>query len=355
MRAALTLSRIAMMAVVLTALWRPVGAGGESVSYYIHQTNGMRVHVIEANLNDPSLLVKPVFARHAEGARQPFAAFLVAHPLAQITGGYFDLISGFPVGDAMVHGQRFYEGPVGSALAVTAENRASIIDTPAYVLNEWTGFDNVLQGGIRLVEHGQFAVYPYDQGFRDPDLFRRASRTAVGLTPENHLLLVATSQPIYLSQLAYIMIDLGCREAMTLDGGTSTGLAYGSSIILQPGRALPEVLQIVRRVVPPPVPDTRTPRKERQREQWTQPPEENPTLPRITADPSRHPELRMPPTTTQPADIDGAAGIPPEEPAPFVNATASPALLENRLPDVTEPQKRYQGKRQTVHAREEST
>jgi hypothetical protein len=140
-----------------------------------------------------------------------------------------------------------FRGPIGTALAIKSNNRAAMMNIPYGWPYSWPGYESVIKGGIRLLQNGQFATFPRRQGFRDPALFRRATRTAVGLDKKGRLLMVAVGKPIYLSDLASIMKGLGCRDAMSLDGGTSTGLAYGSSVIFSPGRTLSTVLMVVER------------------------------------------------------------------------------------------------------------
>ena len=41
-----------------------------------------------------------------------------------------------------------------------------------------------------------------------------------------------------------LMLQLGCVDAINLDGGASTGLAYQGRIIRQPGRQLTTTLQV---------------------------------------------------------------------------------------------------------------
>lgn len=223
------------------------------VSYTRQWVQKTRVHVIWVNLNDKSLKVTPTLAANQAGKRQSFISFLAEYqPLAQMTGSYFGLQNALPIGDIVVNGKLRHRGPVGSALALKPDNTAVIVNIPRGWKASWTGYESVLKGGVRLVQEGKFAVYPRAQGFRDPALFRRATRTAVGLDRRNHLLLVAVNKPIFLSELAGIMKALGCRDAMTMDGGTSTGLAFGSNVIMTPGRTLANVLMVVRR--PPGLP-----------------------------------------------------------------------------------------------------
>jgi hypothetical protein len=200
--------------------------------------------------------VRPALARTVPGRGQSFHSFLAEYqPLAQVSGSYFSLSSWAPVGDIVINGRlRYGSGGIGSALLVRPDNTAKIVNIPRGWLSSWQGYEMVLRGGVRLVQDGKYAVYPHDQGFRDPALFRQATRTAVGITPQQRLLLVAVGRGIQLSQLAAIMKALGCRDAMTLDGGTSTGLAYGTSVIFTPGRLLSNVLMVVERPAPAPTP-----------------------------------------------------------------------------------------------------
>jgi len=227
---------------------------GESsgVTYSKHWINRTRVHVVSIDLNDRTLKITPALAGNAIGRRQSFVGFMARHhPLAQITGSFFSLRTAYPIGDLVIDGKIVFRGPVGSALAIRPDNQAEMLNIPYGWTYSWPGYESAMKGGIRLMQNGQYAVYPRQQGFRDPALFRPATRTAIGLTNGNHLLMVAVNRPIYLSNLAAIMKALGCCDAMALDGGTSTGLACGDDVILMPGRTLTNVLMVIQRPEPP--------------------------------------------------------------------------------------------------------
>jgi hypothetical protein len=120
-----------------------------------------------------------------------------------------------------------------------------------------TVYSNLLVGiggAPTLVKNGQVNV-TYDQeimwgsgvGYdnRDP-------RTAVGYTADNHVILIVAdgrqinSEGVGLPELAQIMVDLGCVEAMNLDGGGSTQMAVGNQNVNNPSeqRAVPTILAI---------------------------------------------------------------------------------------------------------------
>lgn len=235
-------------------------ASTRSVSYQLATSSGVRVHVITVDMHDAALMVRPAFAYGEPGHGQSFSRFITQHhPLAQISGSYFSLGSWLPIGDVVINGEVQYIGVIGSALAVRQDNTVDIIDVPRGWHAPWNGYEAVLRGGLRLLRQGEYAITARRQGFRDPALFRPASRTAVGVTPGNHLLLVATSAGISLSKMAAVMKGLDCTDAMTLDGGISTGLAIGDQIILNPGRRLSTVLMVKARPTPPPRPVAKAP------------------------------------------------------------------------------------------------
>jgi hypothetical protein len=93
---------------------------------------------------------------------------------------------------------------------------------------------DAIGGGPQLLP----AVQSQREGFTDPELGRDAigsqvanSRSAIGITKENEILLVmiAQSQPksgVTLAELATLMKSLGAERAMNLDGGSSSAMVY---------------------------------------------------------------------------------------------------------------------------------
>ncbi len=69
-------------------------------------------------------------------------------------------------------------------------------------------------------------------------------RTAVGYTPDNKAILFVTNH-MKIGDMADLLSDLGCHEAMNLDGGGSTALAAGSESIYDQARAVPTILAVV--------------------------------------------------------------------------------------------------------------
>jgi len=314
-------SHVLLMVIALGLLAQQAYGDTSSVTYSKHWINRTRVHVVWVDLNDPTIKVTPLLAWNAINRRRSFVGFMAAHqPLAQMTGNFFSLQSGYPVGDIVIGGTKVAEGRVGSALAIKPGNQVSIIDIPHQWRYSWPGYESVLRGGIRLVENGKAALNPKGQGFRDPALFRPATRTAVGLDSRNRLLMVAVNKGVYLSDMAGIMKALGCTAAMSLDGGTSTGLAYRGDVILMPGRTLPNVLAVIQRP-PKPAEDTAPPAE-------TETPENSGTknAPASTIDPA--PATTIGPSTQLDVTHPGIPEAAPPVPPPVDVAAQIPPMAE---------------------------
>jgi len=225
----------------------PVSAAPESLRYQRLTIDNVNLHVITIDLNDPALLLTPGVATEEPDKRKSFTQFVKdSGCLAQITGTFFDLHNGEPIGDVVVRGRQLvYAAGIGSALVVTPDNIATIIDSPPSPTG-WAGFESVLQGGLRLVKDGQPACNPTAQGFHDRYMQRLTARIVVGVLPGNQVVMVETGH-VLLPQCAEILIKLGCTDAMALDGGGSTGIAFDGKCIMSTSRKLSNVLMVVRR------------------------------------------------------------------------------------------------------------
>lgn len=109
----------------------------------------------------------------------------------------------------------------------------------------------LVKGGIPKITYTQEVFWGSGVGLdnRDP-------RTAVGFTAENKVIMLvadgrqAASEGFSLTELAQVMINLGCVEAMNLDGGGSSQMAVGNQLVNLPvgstyQRPIPTMLAIV--------------------------------------------------------------------------------------------------------------
>lgn len=102
------------------------------------------------------------------------------------------------------------------------------------------GVKEAIGGGPRLVQDGRVSITGQAEQFQPDILSGRAPRTALGITPKNHLLMVVvdgrsgTSIGMTLTELANLMIQLGANQAMNLDGGSSSTLVIRNAVYNSP-------------------------------------------------------------------------------------------------------------------------
>ncbi len=230
---------------LLTVGFTTQANSSNDVSFRRQSVQGVTANVVVANLNRPNVKVSPALAEHGVGTSEGFGSMLCRlQPAAAITGTFFCVNSLIPVGDLVIDGNVLSFGCVGTAICFTADNRIEFRSTRDGRGEKWSKYASVICGGPRLVREGVVWVNPRSEGFNDPGFFRPARRSAIGVTKENKLLLVTVNKAIYLSHMARVMRDLGAIDAMNLDGGSSTGLAFGSIVPSHPGRRLTNLIVV---------------------------------------------------------------------------------------------------------------
>jgi len=96
----------------------------------------------------------------------------------------------------------------------------------------WPDLWHALGGGPLLVREGRICVNGQAERFR-PDVTQGTrARSAVGLTREGEIILVAIEKPgMTLHELAATMLRLGAVQAMNLDGGGSTAMIVNGKLL----------------------------------------------------------------------------------------------------------------------------
>lgn len=103
-----------------------------------------------------------------------------------------------------------------------------------------------LGGGPMLIKNGEIA-FTYCEGIwwgSGVDLNINRPRTAVGYTEDNKVIMLVVNS-LKIEDLPSLMLDLGCYEAINLDGGGSTAMAVGNTSIYDQNRAVPSILAVV--------------------------------------------------------------------------------------------------------------
>lgn len=222
---------------------------GTGVYYRKGYALGVGVNVIEADLSDPEVRIGAMVASGGIGTAERFGRMVQrARPAAAITGTFFGIRDRIPTGDLVINGKAIFRGFIGTAVAITEGNVVSFIPTRYKDQSmDWGMFDTVIRGGPRLVDQGSVMMTARSEGFLTLPISARRTRTAIGLTRDNHLQFVAVRQGITLWELAKVMRALGAYHAVALDGGTSTALYFAGRYVANPGRGLTNVLLIYHR------------------------------------------------------------------------------------------------------------
>jgi len=172
---------------------------------------GARVVAVVA---DPELtrLVVEAADTHPAGWRTSAPVASSTGALAVINGGYFSAASK-PLGLVVSDGQRVNPLSHNSSPVLAVVDGRPRLLAPADVPDR--GVSQAVQCGPRLVRDGQVTRLKESEPSR---------RSAVGLDAAGRLILAATVTGwLPLADFAEALVSLGCRDAMNLDGGPSTG------------------------------------------------------------------------------------------------------------------------------------
>jgi len=214
-------------------------ASGKPVTMSKRVIAGVPVVIVRVDLRHPGVLVTPILPKNGLGSPGKLSRLSQQSGVtAVINGGYFHPTSYVPAGDLVVNGKYIAKGRVRTALAITADNRAKVYAHPKYSPASWRGYETVIANGPYVVRQGQIVVAPRAEGYRDGAVWGSAARSAIGVQNDRHVFFLSTPRKITLSKLASIMRSAGARDAIVLDGGSSTGIAYQGKTIVKPARAI---------------------------------------------------------------------------------------------------------------------
>ncbi len=220
-----------------------VYAVASSVGYRWEIIDGIGIHCVVINLSDPNVRITPAIAEKGRGSSESCGSFIRrTNPTAAITGTFFDTKSFVPVGDICIGGVMLHQGHLNKGICVSKENKVKFMER-GFIFS-WPENGNVLCSGPRLLTDGKVTLDPKTEGFRDPGLFKKSRRAALGVTKENKLILATVNTPVYLSTLAKMLQKVGCVDAINLDGGTSSALYYRGKMLTNPGRRLTNMLLV---------------------------------------------------------------------------------------------------------------
>lgn len=131
----------------------------------------------------------------------------------------------------------------GFVVVASEKNINSIIKAKRFKLNikmnpDWKDVNHIISGGPYLIKGGETYVDMSAQKLAS--IGGRNPRTAIGYTKDNHLILLTadgregSSIGLTLMELASLMKELGCVNAMNLDGGGSTVMYVKGKVVNRP-------------------------------------------------------------------------------------------------------------------------
>ena len=197
---------------------------------------GVPVYAVHVNLAHPRVKIRPLLPTAGLGHGGARLGYLAQQPelVAAINGGYFHPQSYIPAGDLVFKGRQLSYGRIQTALSVTADNKARIHDR----IGSWKGYETVVATGPHVVRSGRLVIQPRIEGYRDPAVWGRAKRSAVGLVNNEYLIFISSPQELTLAEVGKIMMKMKAKEVILLDGGSSTGMVWERKLVVQPARAL---------------------------------------------------------------------------------------------------------------------
>lgn len=251
------------------------------VQYQVANINGADAHLVTVDLNQSHLQVEAV---KAEQAQAIFNYTFEPGVVVAINGGFFSGNSSYSAvinqGEVLArnitalnrNGQSY--PVIRSTLTLDSNNQASIEWLYHFEMNADGGyvFDAPLAyagsssaalaapekangtpiaprmaigGGPMLIKNGVERLTYNEEIFwgSGVELNDQRPRTAVCVTNQNHLRLLVISR-YALQDLPALLLDLDCTEAMNLDGGGSSAMAFNDQAIYDQGRAVPTALVI---------------------------------------------------------------------------------------------------------------
>lgn len=214
--------------------------------------NGVRANVVVVDLTSPRVDVRPVVAGkppvYLRNRTRTFTDLVkAARCLAAINGTFFDPRTASTLGSMAYQGALVHEGFVGNAVAVDRFNRAHyvpLLKTRGAGI-DWSRYRFAVAAGPTLITDGRIVVSRKGEGFRDPNLFSPARRSAIGFRQNGEMLLVTVPKPVSLNKLARMMQKLGARLAINLDGGSSTAMYYKGRMLVKPKGRLTNILAVL--------------------------------------------------------------------------------------------------------------
>ena len=188
-------------------------------------------HIFMVEIEPQRVEIRPMLTHGKVSRFESFSeAMARLKPYAAINGTFYGTQME-PLGDMLLDGKLINRGRYPNAIAVRGDGTVRFIRSDNARFN-LSGYKAGLAAGPRLIRGGKVKIDMTADGFSRRGLSIIAPRSGVGLTSNGKLLLVVETRPVTLAQFGDTMLDLGCTDALNLDGGPACGLYHDGKILV---------------------------------------------------------------------------------------------------------------------------
>lgn len=235
-----------------------VRGGGKPVQCGKGKIHGVPFYQTVINLKDPETFLTIGLPNKAQEANsnavshghENFDSLVKRYPGAVVVNGTFfskdqqERVMGNVVSQGKFLKYSQWED-YGTTLGLKAGNEPEMVTARTEGKPNWDDHWFSITCGPRLVKEGEVWLSPEGEGFTDDHVLNVGPRAAIGFNKKKDKLFIVTfMNGLSLEREAELMKELGCYEAMNLDGGASKALAANGKVMVTPGRALTNVIVV---------------------------------------------------------------------------------------------------------------
>lgn len=226
---------------------------------YLHARDASvpwQIDIIELDLANPNVELVPVLRQSAGVTEKTSAMAARVGAVAAVNGGYFTAATASSLSyvkiDGAVLGQNASTRPPRSTFGCSAFHNAALVQSPIDAsgspqpaLPAWSSVVDALGAGPNLVTAGAVDVQSVAEGFDAASGINptsREPRTALGWDSATRRVWLVTvdgrqsgwSAGMTLTELAWLLIDLGATQGLNYDGGGSTTCWVNGAVVNRP-------------------------------------------------------------------------------------------------------------------------
>lgn len=201
----------------------------------------MDVRSASFDLTHGKIAVTPVIAKNG---RESFCSIVNrSNAIAAITGTYYGP-EGKPLGDIVAGGKLVNRGYERQAIGFTRNGRIRFLERKGRGRIDWGNCYSGIACGPRLLRNGKKDINVRRDGFTSSATVIKACRCAVGGTSDGKLILCVVRKDVTLSVLADIMLKLGAKDAINMDGGSMCAFYESGNFHAEPARSMNNIVVV---------------------------------------------------------------------------------------------------------------